>query len=53
MPTNWMCANHGRRLTEEWGDNPPKISGGGWPMHPFPQYFKKYCYWMWGKVPTD
>ena len=30
-----------------------KISGGGLPMHPCPQYFEKYCYWMWGKVQTD
>jgi len=41
----------GRRLSGDWGRS-PKLWGGGRPMHPSPQYFEKYCYWMWGKVRT-
>jgi len=31
-----VTLKHGRRLRGNWGDGPPKIWGGGRPMHPSP-----------------
>ena len=28
-----ITRGHGRRLKEDWGDGPPKVRGGGRPMH--------------------
>jgi len=32
------------------GGRSPKNLRCGTPMHPSPQYFENYCYWMRGKV---
>jgi len=48
-PSVWTPEKHGRRV----GGLPPQIWGGGRPMHPSPQYFEKYCYWIRGKVQND
>jgi len=44
---------HGRRLRGRWGNGPPKIWGGGRPMHPSSQYLEKLFCGMRGKAWSD
>jgi len=41
-----LSVYHGWRLREDWGTVPKIFRLGRRPMHPSPQYFEKYCYWM-------